>query len=682
MACEPGFLRKQLAVAVKSIQWSYAIFWSPSIRQHGVLEWCDGYYNGDIKTRKMVQAEDVHVDIMGLHRSEQLRELYKSLLDGESEQRAKKPPASLSPEDLSDAEWYYLVCMSFFFNQGQGLPGRALADDRTIWLCNAQYAESSVFSRSLLAKSASIQTVVCFPYLGGVIELGVTEQVIFIKNHLFHKLFIYESTSYVSGHHMFRYHVSCFMRCPFKVSEDPSLLQHVKDFLLKFSKPICYKKSSSSAYKDDNGKEPMVAKSDNEIVEVLAMENVHGLTAAKFSRKAVNGIQRKNDEFGIDSLDRFSNGCERFHQMVDPLRLEGVEGGASCFQSLQFLDDDFSYGFQDSMNPSDCISEALANNPEKVSSKGTNDLSLKELQNSNRTKSVSLDPRTDEDLHYKRTIFTILGSSTQLARSPLLHSFSSRSSFMPWKKGMAEINTAPVQQKMLKNILFTVPLLSAGCSLNRLKDGERSILKQGNDDFCTKDVVHDKLRENEKFMALKSMLPSLNEINKVSILNDTIKYLKMLEARVQELETCMDSLYYEERFRRKYLDMVEQTSDNYDYDKIEGTLKPSTNKRKACEMDETDLKLKNDIPKDGLKLDVKVTMNEQEVLVNMHCPYREYILVDVMDTLNDLQLDAHSVQSSDHNGVFSLTLKSKFQGMVAASVGMVKLALLKIANKS
>lgn len=32
------------------------------------------------------------------------------------------------------------------------LPGRALADSRTIWLCNAQYAESNVFSRSLLAK--------------------------------------------------------------------------------------------------------------------------------------------------------------------------------------------------------------------------------------------------------------------------------------------------------------------------------------------------------------------------------------------------------------------------------------------------------------------------------------------------------------------------------------------------
>ncbi|NP_001292635.1 transcription factor EGL1 [Cucumis sativus] len=641
---EPGFLRKQLAVAVKSIQWSYALFWSPSSRQHGVLEWCDGYYNGDIKTRKTVQAEDVHVDNMGLHRSEQLRELYRSLLEGESEQRTKKPPASLSPEDLSDAEWYYLVCMSFFFNQGQGLPGRALADDRTIWLCNAQYAESTVFSRSLLAKSASIQTVVCFPYLGGVIELGVTEQ----------------------------------------VSEDPSLLQHVKDFLLKFSRPICSKKPSSAAYKDDNGKEPMTAKSDNEIVEVLAMENLYCSTAVKFDGKSVNGIQRKNNEFGIDSLDDFSNGCEQYHPMEDTLRLEGAEGGASRFQSLQFLDDDFSYGFQDSMNPSDCISEALADQ-EKVSSsprlKDANNLPLKEHQNPNHTQSGSLDPSSDEDMHYKRTIFTILGSSTQLVGSPLLHNFSNRSNFIPWKKVVAETHTPPMQQRMLKKILFAVPLLSAG-SLKGLKDEEQSILKQGNNDSCTKNATLDKLKENEKFMALKSMLPSLNEINKVSILNDTIKYLKMLEARVQELETCMDSLYYEERFRRKYLDMVEQTSDNYDYEKIEGSLKPSTNKRKACEMDETDLKLKNDFPKVGRKLDVKVSMEEHEVLVDMHCPYREYILVDVMDALNDLQLDAYSVQSSDHNGLFSLTLKSKFRGMAAASVGMIKLALLKVVNKS
>lgn len=86
-----------------------------------VLEWGDGYYNGDIKTRKMVQAMELKPDKMGLQRSEQLRELYECLLEGEeSDQQANMPSAALSPDDLTDAEWYYLVCMSFVFNPGQG----------------------------------------------------------------------------------------------------------------------------------------------------------------------------------------------------------------------------------------------------------------------------------------------------------------------------------------------------------------------------------------------------------------------------------------------------------------------------------------------------------------------------------------------------------------------------------
>lgn len=85
-----------------------------------VLEWGDGYYNGDIKTRKTVQAMELKADKIGLQRSQQLRELFQSLLEGETEQQAKRPSAALSPEDLTDAEWYYLVCMSFVFSPGQG----------------------------------------------------------------------------------------------------------------------------------------------------------------------------------------------------------------------------------------------------------------------------------------------------------------------------------------------------------------------------------------------------------------------------------------------------------------------------------------------------------------------------------------------------------------------------------
>ncbi|GAY57229.1 hypothetical protein CUMW_177820, partial [Citrus unshiu] len=63
-----------------------------------------------------------------LERSKQLREHYKSLLEGETEQANKRPSATLSPEDLIDAEWYYLVCMSIVINSGHCLPGRALTN--------------------------------------------------------------------------------------------------------------------------------------------------------------------------------------------------------------------------------------------------------------------------------------------------------------------------------------------------------------------------------------------------------------------------------------------------------------------------------------------------------------------------------------------------------------------------
>ena len=84
------------------------------------LGWSEGYYNGDIKTRKTVQAVELNSDPLGLQRSDQLRELFESLSLGESTPQHKRPTAALSPEDLTDTEWYFLVCMSFVFNVGQG----------------------------------------------------------------------------------------------------------------------------------------------------------------------------------------------------------------------------------------------------------------------------------------------------------------------------------------------------------------------------------------------------------------------------------------------------------------------------------------------------------------------------------------------------------------------------------
>lgn len=180
-------IRLLLQAIVRSTQWTYSIFWrfSPS---KGLLVWSDGFYNG------------------GIERSFQLRKLFHSLKSEEEiNQPSSKQCAALSPEDLTDTDWFYLVSMSFDFAPANCLPGRALANRCPVWLCRANEVEGRVFSRALLAKTASIQTVVCIPLSDGVLELGVTKL----------------------------------------VPEDPGLIEHVKGFFLDDAQHVITSEISS-----------------------------------------------------------------------------------------------------------------------------------------------------------------------------------------------------------------------------------------------------------------------------------------------------------------------------------------------------------------------------------------------------------------------------------------------------
>ncbi|KAM6584809.1 hypothetical protein CsatB_011811 [Cannabis sativa] len=275
-------LSKQLAVTVKSIKWSYAIFWSFSTREQGVLEWGAGYYNGDIKSRKIVHSMELETNKTGLQRSVQLRELYMSLSEGETDQQAKtttsSSAAALSLDDLTDAEWYYLVCMSFVFKPGQSLPSTALEKGQPIWLCNAQYADSNVFSRSLLAK----------------------------------------------------------------VPEDHNLLQHIKASLLDISKPSCSEKSPrfhqrTNGDDDDYGhdKDQMCVKVDHEELKLnspdeysYGCKNDHQPKGLNDGTSQVQGLNLMDDDF--------SNGVQGSMNSGDYVLLSGAlvkqeKDSKSCF---------------------------------------------------------------------------------------------------------------------------------------------------------------------------------------------------------------------------------------------------------------------------------------------------------------------------------------------------------------
>ncbi|XP_022732915.1 transcription factor EGL1-like isoform X2 [Durio zibethinus] len=603
----PVNLKKQLVLAVRNIQWSYAIFWSISAGQPGVLEWGDGYYNGDIKTRKTVQAVELNADQLGLQRSEQLRELYESLSAADSSPQARRPSAALSPEDLTDTEWYYLVCMSFVFNIGQGLPGRTLSSGQPIWLCNAHYAESKVFSRSLLAK-----TVVCFPFSRGVIELGVTDL----------------------------------------VSEELSLIQFIK-----------------TSFSD--GPQTFVS---NKSIPVA------GRTGYKkdFSCPSLLGCEQQEMASPNDSSD----GYEPNQPAEDPFMIEGITDGVSQVQSWQFMDEEFSNCVDHSLNSSDCISQTVVDHGNAVP------LSQGEKDNDNELTSLNL---PSDDPHYQTVLSALLNSSHQLILGPHFRNSNQESSFVSWKKnGLVKSQKArdETPQKLLKKILFEVPHMHDKGLLESPEDnGARDAAwRLEADEIYGNHVLSERRRRekiNELFMILKSLVPSNSKADKVSILDDTIEYLQDLGRRVEDLESCRELTDLEVRTKRKRQDHVERTSDNYDDNKITIRKKSSPNKRKACDIDEVEQEIDYVAFKDDSTNNVTVTvsLNKKDFLIEFSCPWREGILLEIVDALSILNLDCQSVQSSTTEGILSLTIKSKYKGSTVAKPGTVKQALQRVAWK-
>lgn len=133
------------------------------------------------------------------------------------------------------------------------------------------------------------------------------------------------------------------------------------------------------------------------------------------------------------------------------------------------------------------------------------------------------------------------------------------------------------------------------------------------------------------------------QVDKVSILDHTIEYLKELERRVEELDSGREVSEPEVRTRKPPKDSAERTSESCGHNK-----KPSINKRKVRDIDEI---------KDPYNTAVSII--EKEVLIEIRCPWRDCLLLKIMDAISHLHLDSHSVQSTNSDGILSLTVKSK-----------------------
>ncbi|KAJ4773447.1 Basic helix-loop-helix (bHLH) DNA-binding family protein [Rhynchospora pubera] len=153
--------------------WTYAIFWQSSVDvQTGasLLGWGDGYYKGCEQDKRKHQAPTAASAAEQEHRKRVLRELNSLIAGGGSDDAVE--------EEVTDTEWFFLVSMTQSFVNGSGLPGQAMFSGNPIWIVGRHGLAAAPCERAQQANLLGLQTMVCVPVGSGVLELGSTEAIV------------------------------------------------------------------------------------------------------------------------------------------------------------------------------------------------------------------------------------------------------------------------------------------------------------------------------------------------------------------------------------------------------------------------------------------------------------------------------------------------------------------------
>lgn len=309
---------------------------------------------------------------------------------------------------------------------------------------------------------SQLQTIVCFPHLGGVVELGATELVMplsFFITQLF-DIIDYNDRLFV-----------------IKVAEDPNLIQHIKASFLE---------SPSSA------------------------------SFSSIPKNCIsNNITNDDNDLALQVIDQFldchdveicsPNNC--LTDFADNLLIEEAVDGVepSQMQSWHFMDDAISNCLNNSTNSSDCISQTHEDHGTMVPFPD----GKKEMQNCmNDNQESNLQ---GNDIHYQSVLSNLLKSSHQLVLGPYFRNRTRESSFVSWRKdgllGTHQIGVT--QQKLLKKVLFEVPKMYAKIRIESGKDNGNS--RQEADEVDKNHVLSERKRRekiNERFVILGSLIPS------------------------------------------------------------------------------------------------------------------------------------------------------------------------------
>lgn len=140
-------------------------------------------------------------------------------------------------------------------------------------------------------------------------------------------------------------------------------------------------------------------------------------------------------------------------------------------------------------------------------------------------------------------------------------------------------------------------------------------------------------------------------MDKVSILGDAIDYVIELQKRLRTLES-----------KATQDGSLRQTAEaNAD------AMNTNTSPLESADLGRKREEFKTGIAMEDFvrgQINVSVSMENDVTLVKLHCPWRQTLLVDVLQALSEFGFEVSGVQSSTENGTLSAILQAKVQTLV------------------
>lgn len=143
------------------------------------------------------------------------------------------------------------------------------------------------------------------------------------------------------------------------------------------------------------------------------------------------------------------------------------------------------------------------------------------------------------------------------------------------------------------------------------------------------------------------------QMDKASILGVAIEYVKELQSQLRALESnnTQDGTPRQFGTANEDATITNTTREHLECAGVVHVIDEDKAATSECTITEESFKPGH--------VNVRVSMNNDVAIVKLHCPYRQTLLVDVLQSLNDLEFDVCGVRSSISDDILSTVLEAK-----------------------